>query len=278
MRRTETGRGKCCRLSTLPCYTAKLDKCSKAFSLGESLRCEEHEHDCGEDHEVCIQEEKHAGVIKAPLALEAAGGFGHAPHGNHQSENLPVGAVEVFYVREAGKAQAGGKCAEREKDSADERFLPQAEDLEEMMHNPFNVRCLRGAGDCGLLCGDHFYQRSSARSAKNTAGKPTTFAPEIRKDTHLSFPKPPRDTNNRPMAVNHESMKSHSKLLSSECLNSHGWEINHGRGICGQIGIRESSASKTAAMTMEQALVRRLSRCRHLFSVLNHVVLSVSRS
>jgi hypothetical protein len=24
--------------------------------------------------------------------------------------------------------------------------LPQAEDLEEMMHNPFNVRCLRGAG------------------------------------------------------------------------------------------------------------------------------------
>ena len=83
-------------------------------------------------------------MVEAPLSLEAAGCLCHAPYCNQQSENLPVGAVEVLYVRKAGEVQAGGKCAEREKNGADERFLPQAEDLEEMVHNPFNVRCLRG--------------------------------------------------------------------------------------------------------------------------------------
>jgi hypothetical protein len=134
-------------LSTLQCYTAKLDRRSKALSPDESLRREEHEHDCGKDHEVGIQEEEHAGVVEAPLALEAAGGFGHAPQGDQQSENLPVGAVEVFYVREAGEAQAGGKCAEREKNGAHERFLPQAEDLKEMMHNSSEYAAGVGVSD-----------------------------------------------------------------------------------------------------------------------------------
>jgi hypothetical protein len=49
-------------------------------------------------------------------------------------------------VREAGEVQAGGKCAERKENAAHERFLPQAEDSEEMMHNPFRVRRGRGAG------------------------------------------------------------------------------------------------------------------------------------
>lgn len=47
-------------------------------------------------------------------------------------------------MREAGEVQAGGKCAEREEDGAHERFLPQAEDQEEMMHYPFNVSRRRG--------------------------------------------------------------------------------------------------------------------------------------
>ena len=83
-------------------------------------------------------------MIEAPFALDAAGGLCHAPRGNQQSENLPVGAVEVFYVRETGEVQAGGKCAQREKDGAHERFLPQAEDQEEMTHYPFNVQRPRG--------------------------------------------------------------------------------------------------------------------------------------
>jgi hypothetical protein len=47
-------------------------------------------------------------------------------------------------MRKAGEVQTGGKCSKREKDGAHERFLPQVENSEEMMHNPFNVRCLRG--------------------------------------------------------------------------------------------------------------------------------------
>jgi hypothetical protein len=146
MRRTEIGRGGSCRLSTLPCYTAKRDRCSKALSPEEFLRCEKHDHDCGENHELRVKKDEYAGVVEAPFALEAAGCLCHTPQSYQQSENLPVGSVEVFYVWEAGKVQAGGKCAEREKNSADQRFLPQAEDSEEMMHNPFNVRCLRGPG------------------------------------------------------------------------------------------------------------------------------------
>ncbi len=35
----------------------------------------------------------------------------------------------------AGEAQAGGECAQRKKDGAKKRFLPQAEDGEDEMHN-----------------------------------------------------------------------------------------------------------------------------------------------
>ena len=143
MRRLEIGRGESCRLSTLPCYTAKRSICSedgaglserafprglkptsfcmgyvraeartlqidpptqkcllrdgcKAHSPDELLRCEEHEHDCGENHELRVKKDEYAGVVEAPFALEAAGCLGHAPHSNQQSENLPVGAVEAF--------------------------------------------------------------------------------------------------------------------------------------------------------------------------------------
>jgi|GEM_PF-4722791 len=173
MQRPEIGRGECCRLSTLPCYTGEWQRCSEVswgsreagdespayqpvpFRLAGRHRNEvapnrqlangqlwrdKHEHDCRDNHEVGIQEDEYTSVVEAPFALEAAGCLGHAPYGNQQSENLPVGALEVFYVREAGEAQAGGKCAEREKNGADERFLPQAEDREEMMHNPSMYR------------------------------------------------------------------------------------------------------------------------------------------
>ena len=137
-----------CRIGTTE--VVRLQSASRpTFTLSPDklLRGEKHEHDCGENHELGVKKDEYAGVVEAPLALEAAGGLSHAPYGDQQSENLPVGAVEVFYMREAGEVQAGGKCAEREKNGADERFLPQAEDREEMMHNPFNVRRLRGVGD-----------------------------------------------------------------------------------------------------------------------------------
>lgn len=75
-------------------------------------------------------------MVEAPLALEAAGGLGHSPRGNQQSENLPPGAVKILNMRKAGKVEAGGECAQREENSARERFLAQAEDGEDEMHNP----------------------------------------------------------------------------------------------------------------------------------------------
>jgi hypothetical protein len=101
-------------------------------------------------------------VVEAPLALEAAGGFGHAPQGDQQSENLPVGAVEVLYVRKAGKVQAGGKCTEREDDGADERFLPQAEDQEEMMHNTSEYAGGAGVRDLRVSSGWRILQTGAA--------------------------------------------------------------------------------------------------------------------
>ncbi len=72
----------------------------------------EQDHDSGENHQVGVEEEEHAGVVKAPFALQTAGRLGHPPGGNQQSEDLPPGIVQILNVRKAGKAEAGGKCAE----------------------------------------------------------------------------------------------------------------------------------------------------------------------
>ena len=103
--------------------------------LGEWSWGSEQDHDCCENHELGVKKDEHAGVVEAPFALEAAGSLGHAPRGHQQSENLPVGAVEILDVRKAGEVQAGGKCAEREENGAHERFFAQAKDGEQM-HNP----------------------------------------------------------------------------------------------------------------------------------------------
>lgn len=88
----------------------------------------EQDDDCGEDHEVGVEEDEHAGVIEAPFAPEATGRLSHAPGGDQQSENLPPGAVKILNVRKTGQVEAGGQCAEREENRAREGFLAQAKD------------------------------------------------------------------------------------------------------------------------------------------------------
>ena len=97
-------------------------------ALDGRSRYDKQDHDRGKDHEVGVEEDEHTSVVEAPFALEAAGGLGHAPRGNQQSENLPPGAVKILNMRKAGKVEAGGECAQREENSARERFLAQAED------------------------------------------------------------------------------------------------------------------------------------------------------
>lgn len=95
-----------------------------------------HDHDRCKDHQVCVQEDEYAGVVQAPFALNTAGRLRHAPDGDEESEDLPVRAVEILDAGKAGEAQAGGKCADREQDGPNQRFLPQTKDREKMMHNP----------------------------------------------------------------------------------------------------------------------------------------------
>jgi len=54
----------------------------------ESVHGEEHDNR-GEDQEVGVEKEHDAGVVEAPAALQAAGGFSHAPGADEQSEKLP---------------------------------------------------------------------------------------------------------------------------------------------------------------------------------------------
>lgn len=75
-------------------------------------------------------------MVQVPFALKAPGSLGHTPRGNEQSKNLPPGAMKIFDVWKAGKAQAGGKCAQRKQNGANEGFLARPEDREEAMHNP----------------------------------------------------------------------------------------------------------------------------------------------
>ena len=109
------------------------------FVVGEErsgkLYYGDHDDDRRKDHQVGIEQDENSGVVKAPFALKAAGRLRHAPDGNQQSKDLPVRAVNIFDAGKAGKAQAGGKCPHREQDGANQRFLPQAKDREEEMHN-----------------------------------------------------------------------------------------------------------------------------------------------
>ena len=114
--------------------------CSKEDLPNELSGNGKHDHDGRKDHQVGIQEEEHAGMVEAPLSPQAAGSLCHAPRGNQQSENLPVRSMQVLDVRKAGQAQAGGKRAQRKENGAHERFLPHAEDREEVMHNPSMYR------------------------------------------------------------------------------------------------------------------------------------------
>lgn len=91
----------------------------------------EKHNDRGQDHEVGIEKDQDTGVVKAPAALQAAGGFSHAPGCDEQCKDLPVGTVKVLDAGKAGQSQARGECAQGEKNSAGKRFMPQAEDGED---------------------------------------------------------------------------------------------------------------------------------------------------
>ena len=63
-------------------------------------------------------------MVKVPFALQAAGRLRHAQSRNQKRKKLPIRAMQIFDVREAGQTQAGGKGAERKESGARQRSLP----------------------------------------------------------------------------------------------------------------------------------------------------------
>ena len=85
-------------------------------------------HNGGQDHEIGIKQDEHAGMVEAPFAAQAACRFKHAPRGDEQRENLPVGGMQVFNARKSGQLEAAEEGAQGEQNAAGNGRLPQAED------------------------------------------------------------------------------------------------------------------------------------------------------
>jgi hypothetical protein len=100
----------------------------------ESAHGEKHD-DGGENHEIGVEEQEDAGVVEAPAALQATGRLCHAPGGDQQGDDLPVGAMKVLDVGKSGQTEAGSKGTDREENGSGEGFLPQAEDGEVRRHS-----------------------------------------------------------------------------------------------------------------------------------------------
>ena len=74
-------------------------------------------------------------MVETPFAAQAAGRLCHSPRGYQEGEKLPTRSVQVVDVREAGQAQAGCKRAQRKQHGAQQRLLPQPEDVGAKAHN-----------------------------------------------------------------------------------------------------------------------------------------------
>lgn len=122
-----------------PCYTAegrtRSVDCGRSPGIWAVLGHGDQNHDTGEDHQVYIEQDEDPGVVEAPSAAQATGRLRHAPCGNQEGQKLPIRAVQIVDVWEAGEAQAGGKCAQGKEHGAQQRFLPQTEDVRAKAHH-----------------------------------------------------------------------------------------------------------------------------------------------
>lgn len=111
------------------------------LALGTPGSDKDHQrHDCDQDDEVRVEQEKDTGVVEAPLAAQAARGFHHSPESSRQCCELPGRAVQAIDVGESGEQQADRECAYREHDGAHQRSFPQAEDVRTGKHSTYNCR------------------------------------------------------------------------------------------------------------------------------------------
>jgi len=95
---------------------------------GRGSRQRHQRHNRGQDHEIGVKQNEHAGMVEAPFAAQAASRFKHSPRGHQQRNNLPVGGMQVFNARKSGQLQATEEGAQREQNAPGNGWLPQAED------------------------------------------------------------------------------------------------------------------------------------------------------
>lgn len=89
------------------------------------LRIEGEEDSEDEDHELGIEQEHNAGMVKAPPLSDAARGFAQPPARGQHREHLPARSVQILNIRKAGKKEAGRKRAQGQTYAAHQTFLPQ---------------------------------------------------------------------------------------------------------------------------------------------------------
>lgn len=83
----------------------------------------------GQNHQLRVEQDEHAGVVEAPFAVQAAGSFDHAPEGRGYNQNLPGRGVKGVCARKAFEKQTGCERPERQNDPAKKRLLTQPEDV-----------------------------------------------------------------------------------------------------------------------------------------------------
>ncbi len=70
------------------------------------------DNDRRQDHEVGVEQDEHAGMVKTPPPLQAASRLCHAPGGDEQGKNQPPRTVEILNVGKSSEPQAGRECAQ----------------------------------------------------------------------------------------------------------------------------------------------------------------------
>jgi hypothetical protein len=96
----------------------------------------------GEDHEFGVEQDEDAGVVEAPFAAQAAGGFYHSPAGDGDNENLPGRGAEMAGIWKAFEAQAGCESDEGEQDAAEKGSGARAKDGGTGKHGSFTLDSL----------------------------------------------------------------------------------------------------------------------------------------
>ena len=106
-------------------------KVRRELKNGRGKGREKKKRDHQQNHEIDVEQQKNAAMIKAPSLLQAAGRVPGSCAGCEQRRNEPEADVDLG---KAGEKEADPESTKSQCGSAEERFLPQPEDGEAQPH------------------------------------------------------------------------------------------------------------------------------------------------